>query len=81
MWEVIKPDRARSFGAGTSSDIVTFRDIFGDKVSTSDLNLLKAMHRASRLEKSLWSEIADTLDRLQGNDFEKVVTLKVWTEY
>lgn len=89
MWEVVKPDRARKFGAGSSSDIDAFKDSFGETVSTKDIPVLRAMHRATRAtshQTSLWSEIADTLERLQGDaelagDYDKEVTLKVWTEF
>lgn len=80
-WEVEKPERARSFGAGTSSDESTFLDLFSGRCSTEHIPMLKAMHLATKQSKSLWGEIADTLERLQGNDCEKSVTLRIWTEY
>jgi hypothetical protein len=81
MWEVAKPTEARSFNAGTSLDESALRETFGDTVSTKDIATLKAMHRATRQEKSLWSEMADTLERLRGEDYDKEVTIRVWTEY
>lgn len=81
LWEVVKPERAHSFGAGTSSDQPTLEEVFGFTVSTKDIKKLRAMHLATHQKKSLWSEMADTLERLQGDDYEKEVTIKVWVEY
>lgn len=80
MWEVVKPERAKAFCHGTSSDIETLRETFGDTVTSSHIHTLRAMHRATQLKESLWSEIADKLDSLQGDD-PTMVTIKVWTEF
>lgn len=81
MWEVVRPERGRCFHEGHSSDIAPLSETFGDTVSTKDVSTLRAMHRARGSEKSLWSEMADTLERLQGDDYDKEITLKVWTEF
>lgn len=77
MWEIIKPGKAKSFAAGTSSDIDPLRRIFGDTVETKDIPTLRAMHAATHCDTSLWSEIADTLERLDDEDAK----LKIWTEF
>lgn len=82
MWEVVKPERARSFGAGTSSDIEALERTFpGGTISTDDIPILQAMHRAARGDKTLRSEIADTLKRLQGDDYDKKISISVWTQF
>ena len=50
-------------------------------MSTKDIPTLRAMHRATHLRESLWSDIANTLELFQNDDFEKVVTLRVWKEF
>jgi hypothetical protein len=79
-WEVKKTTR-NSFRWGTSSDQAALETIFGGECSTADIKTLRAMHAALRAESSLWSEIADKLEALQGDDYDKEVTLKIWTEY
>ena len=81
MWEVVKPERARCFSAGTSSDSEALKETFGNTISTDNIGVLRAMHRATGLEKSLWGEMADTLERLRGDDYDKTVTIKVWEKY
>lgn len=77
-WELVKDSRAHTFDAGTSSDVSALNDTFRGIVSSNQIALLRAMHRATHLKKSLWSEIADTLERLSPN---KEVKIKVWAEY
>ena len=81
MWEIVKPERANSFDAGTSRDEQPMLETFGNTISSDRIPVLRAMHRATGRDKSLWSEIADTLGRLQGDDYETKVAIKVWTEY
>ena len=78
MWEIVKPDRGRSFGCGTSSDVEILRNVFGATVSDADIEKLRAMDLAAGRSKTLWGEIADTLERLSEADS---VTLKIWPEY
>lgn len=80
MWEEIRPERAKAFSAGLSSDIDALKETFGNIVSSVDLPVLRAMHRATRQPKTLWSEMADTLERLSGDECAPV-SLKVWTEF
>jgi hypothetical protein len=86
-WELVKPHNPKSFRCGTSSDAPALKETFPSGViSTADLNMLHAMHRAAtrgrdRDEETLWSDIARTLERLQGDDYEKVVSIKVWVGY
>lgn len=77
-YAVVRPAALR-FSNGTSSDVETLHVTFGGVVSSDKINMLRAMHRATQLKESLWSEIADALERLGGDDME--VTLKIWTEY
>jgi hypothetical protein len=81
MWEIVKPSRAKSFRYGTSSDEVALANTFGNEISLADISTLKAMHRATRLENSLWSDIADTLERVSGDGGTTDTKLRVWTEY
>lgn len=81
MWEIMKPERARCFSSGTSSDSAALKETFGSTISSDSIGVLNAMHRATWLDKLLWSEIAETLERLRGDDFDKTVTIKVWEEY
>lgn len=81
MWELIKPEKAKAFRNGTSSDVETLRRIFGKQVSSTQIPVLNAMHAATRQKESLWGDIAATLERLQGEDYEKEVKLRIWTEY
>lgn len=80
LWELVEPERAKAFRSGTSSDMEPLEKTFGGTVSTKDIPTLRAMHRASGLKVSLWSEIADTLERLQGED-EDAVTINIWPEF
>lgn len=80
MWRELAPEKDRKFGAGTSSDIDVLKNTFGQTVSTDDINTLQAMHRAVHQERSLWGEIAETLNRLQGDDPSRHVTLEIWTD-
>lgn len=79
MWELVKPKDPRSFRAGTSSDIGPLKETFGDVVSTKDIPTLRAMHRSTHLAASLWSEMADALESLQGEEDE--ISIRVWTEF
>lgn len=81
LYEIINPAAAKSFAHGTSSDVEALTRVFGNRVSTKDIPTLRAMHLATSLTHSLWNDIADTLERLQGDDYEKEVTLKIWVEY
>jgi len=80
-WEIVKPTRSKSFSCGTSSDVDALKKTFGDQITNKDIQMLRAMHRATRAEKSLWGEIADTLERLEGGNYEQPVVLKIWVEY
>ena len=80
-WEVIKPTRAKTFTHGTSSDCEALESTFHGDVSTKDLPVLRAMHRATHNKESLWNDIANALERLQGEDYAHDVSIKVWVEY
>ncbi len=80
-YEIVKPARAKTFTHGTSSDVEALKDTFGPTVSAAQIPVLRAMHRATRLEKTLWSDIADALERLQDGDYESDVSIRVWVEY
>ena len=80
MWEVVKPSKAQSFPAGTSSDISTLAETFGNEVSSDQIKTLRAMHRATGHQVSLWGYIAETLERLQGDSHDPV-SIRVWTEF
>lgn len=80
-YEVINPAKAKSFAHGTSSDVDAPNDIFGKIISTKYVPVLRAMHKATHLSESLWNDIADLLEHLQGNDYDKEVSIKVWVEY
>lgn len=82
LWEVVKPQNARSFRFGVSDDLTTFKSTFGDTVCSTSIPTLRAMHAASsRGANTLWGECADILERLQGDDFDKPVSIKVWGEW
>ena len=76
-WEIVKPGKARTFNAGTSSDILPLKETFGQEVSATDVPKLRAMHAATHLNSSLWSEIADALERLDDEE----IKLRIWTEF
>ena len=79
-WEVVKPETARTFAAGTSNDVETLKNTFGDTVSDQDIRTLRAMDLAAGRHKTLWGEIADTVERIsEGSD--KPTKLRIWTEY
>ena len=78
VWEIVKPEQGRSFGCGTSSDVDILRNVFGATVSDADIDKLRAMDLACGQSKTLWGEIADTLERLSEAGS---VTLKIWPEY
>lgn len=79
-WEVVKPGKARTFNAGTSSDIRPLKETFGSEISATDIPKLRAMHAATHLECSLWSEIADALEKLGDSD-DPEIKIRVWTEF
>lgn len=79
-YEVINPTGAKRFAHGTSSDERPLAGIFDGVVSTNDLDKLRAMHLATHLSDSLWSDIAEVLERLQGDSIEEF-SIKVWAEY
>lgn len=79
-WELIKAKPPKRFSAGSSSSVEALRKTFDDMISTDHIPMLRAMHLASCLERSLWGEMADTLERLQGDGHE-TISLRVWTEY
>jgi hypothetical protein len=80
MWRDTSKDR--TFKTGSSDDVAALKSTFGTQVSTDDINTLQAMHRAcGRRDQTLWGEIAETLNRLQGDDPERKVTLEIWPEY
>lgn len=81
MWEVVKPSKAQCFRHGTSSDTDALRATFGDFVKSSDLYALHAMHRVTGQKESLWNDIAETIERLGGDDGTTEVKLRIWTEY
>jgi hypothetical protein len=80
-WRIIPEKSAPSFGAGTSSDVEVLKNNFNNEVSTHNMAMLRAMHDATGQEKSLWGEIYRTLERLQGDDYGKIVKLSVWPEW
>lgn len=80
-YQVVNPTALKSFAHGTSSDADALRNTFGNLVSSKQIHILRAMHAATQQKASLWSDIADKLEYLQGDDFDKEVQLKVWVEY
>lgn len=62
----------RDFQAGTSTDLQTFKDTFGEKVGEGDLLCLEAMARIAGKD-SLWAEIVKAV--------EKCGTIRVWGEW
>ena len=81
-WKVIKPEKSPCFAHGMSSDHKALHTTFPQgTVSTDDFPVLRAMHLATGDEHSLWSDIAKTLERLQGDDCERAVKIEVWEEY
>lgn len=79
---IIKTEKQHpSFHCGTSSDLEVLKETFGGECSTDDIKTLRAMHRTSNLDKSLWSEIADKLESVQGSDYERKLTLEIWGEW
>ena len=85
-YEVINPTSARTFDAGVSSDAVVLEEVFGTLPVTmvqSHIPTLRAMHKATGQIKTLWSEIADVLERLQGEDYStiRIEGIKIWAEY
>lgn len=75
-YEVKRPSSPQVFSAGTSSDIDAFQHTFGGEVSTRDLPVLRAMHRASGHDRSLWLAMIDVLEGFEGD-----TTLRVWTQF
>lgn len=81
IWE-IKTGKRNAFRHGTSSDVVTLDEMFpGREITSNDLRLLKGMHASTRQKESLWRDISDKLEAIQGDDYEKEVTLKIDTEF
>lgn len=82
VFSIVDPDHKRSFKNGTSSDVATLQETFPDFiVSTTEIKILRAMHRATGLKESLWSEIADTLERLRGDDCDREIKLEIGTRW
>lgn len=80
-WE-LKSSRRNLFRNGTSSDIDILDNTFPDReITSNDIRMLRAMHNASRSKASLWNDIADKIEALQGDDYEKLITLKIDTEF
>lgn len=78
-YRVKRPEKGLSFSRGTSSDQEALDKVFSGTVSTADIRILRAMAGAVRGD-SLWSEIADKLEAIQGDSNESV-TLEIWPEY
>lgn len=81
-WDLVRTNPSR-FAHGTSSDVDALKHIAPNGVlSTNDLQTLRAMSAAVGSDRqTLWSDIADVLKRLQGEDYDKTVSIKVWTEF
>lgn len=83
----IKTIERNVFRHGTSNDIATLDYVFpGREVSSDDIKILRAMHNASHSPHadqydSLWKDIADKLEGLQGEDYDKRIELKIDTEF
>lgn len=81
MWRMVKPAEAKRV-PGTSSDLETFNNTFGQRHLTSaDAYTLRAMHRAvthpfSTNQETLWGTLADALERLPES-----AEIEVWGEY
>lgn len=76
-YEIITPENGTRLGAGTSSDIDPLKRTFGDRAAPKDIPTLRAMHAATHQSVSLWSEIADALERLDNDGSH----LRIWTEF
>lgn len=74
-WDISK-HTGRDLSHGTSSDTETLRRVFGECISTRDIEKLRAMHLVAGQKESLWSELADVLDGLPDE-----TEIKVWAEY
>jgi hypothetical protein len=70
FWKLVKDDGHQV--SGTSADWVTFGCVFGRRpLVYGDIQILVAMHQASRLEKSLWGDLANALNDLpEGAEIE-----------
>jgi hypothetical protein len=80
-WDLVRTNPSR-FANGTSSDVDALKLIAPNGVvSTNDLQTLRAMHAATTRRESLWGDIGAVLERLQGEDYAKTVSIKVWTEF
>ncbi len=81
IWE-LKTDKRNSFRNGTSSDIKALDEMFPQReITSNDVKLLRGMHASTNYKESLWKDIADKLDAIQGEDYNKVVILKIDTEF
>lgn len=80
-WETVRSS-PRTFAHGTSSDMQALKQIAPDGVlSTDDIKMLRAMHAASGRTDSLWNDIASTLERLLGDDYDQKISIRVWTAF
>ena len=74
-WDIAKHS-GRDLAHGTSSDAEPLRRVFGETISTKDIEKLRAMHLVTRQKESIWSELADVLEGLPDG-----TEIKVWAEY
>lgn len=83
-WQVVEPEKSNCFSAGTSNDQAALTETFGDPaiISAAQLPLVRAMHRATCRETSLWSCIVDALERLDElRNYDGQAKIKVWGDY
>ena len=76
LWEVVKPSAARTVGGGTSSDSGPLQETFGNfpcQLDEGSIDMLKAMHRATREAETIYGNLADLV--------EKHGTISLWVEY
>lgn len=81
-WQLQRKAPKPAFRHGTSSDVHALENTFpGGVVSSKDVGMLRAMHRATGEKASLWLDIAEKLSSLQGDDYDREVILEIGTEY
>ena len=73
-WNYVRHGRALYHG--TSSDQENLEETFPEGINGGHIPMLRAMHRATGLKESLWSEIAYLIESLPEG-----TTIKVWVEY
>ena len=82
-WRLVETDRKPVLRGGSSSDIAVLDEMFPSRViSSDDIRLLRGMAKTSFSgSNSLWGEIADKLEALQGDDYDKKIAIVIEPEF